>query len=320
LIASSKAVGVQVKDEITGHQFEINASVIVNATGPWAYKLLDSVLSNEKYKQQPLSKNFNIVIDGIGKDFAFGVKSKRESDAVLGESKRVYFFTPWLDKTVIGTAHFNHDPEAPIDTDVSVELPGFIEEVNEAYPSLDITQEDVEYVYSGFTPAESTTANHDTSRAHHTSLIDHADVDGIQNLLTVIGVKYTTARSTAQQVVNRVLKNLKANIKTIPNYTIEELRDDLSVVDDLSLDADVSEHDVDSIYRKNRTAHLHRAVDTEMVLKLEDYVLRRNNLTMRYLLDVQDLNIITTNLGEKLNLSKDEIQSQLNSINTKIHI
>ena len=318
MIASGKAVGVQAKDGVTGREFEIEASVIVNATGPWAYKLLASVVREDKYKRQALSKNFNIVIDSIGKEFAFGLKSKRASDAVVGESKRVYFFTPWLNKTVIGTAHFKHDIEAPLDTSVSRELPGFIEEINEACPALGLTKDDVRYIYSGFTPAEDTNENSDTSRAHHTSLINHAETDGIKNLLSVVGVKYTTARSTAEHVVRGVFKKLKKEIKDIPSYAIEELRDDLSSVDDLSLDATVSKEEVDAVYRKKRTEHLQRSIDTEMVLNIDDYFLRRNNLAIRGLLGLDDLKETAKMLAQKLNIHDDKSQVQQKDIYTKL--
>lgn len=318
MIASGKAVGVQAKDGISGREFEIQASVVVNATGPWAYKLLGSVVKGEKYKQQALSKNFNIVVDNIGKDFAFGIKSKRASDAVVGESKRVYFFTPWLNKTVIGTAHFEHDIEAPLDASVSKELPGFIEEINEAYPKLDLTKNDVRYIYSGFTPAEKAKDSSDSSRAHHTSLINHAETDGVQNLLSVVGVKYTTARSTAEQVVKSVFQQLKIEMKEISSYAIEEVRDELSSVDDLSLEAGVSKDEVDLTYHKNKAEHLQRSIDTEMVLNIDDYILRRNNLAIRGLLELDDLNEIAKILVAKLNIQDDKSQAQQEFIYTKL--
>ncbi len=324
LLTSDKAIGVCAKDEVTGREFDIHASVVVNATGPWAYKLLKFKLKADKYKHQPLSKNFNIVVDSINKDFAFGVKSKRASDAVVGSSKRVYFFTPWLNKTVIGTAHFKHEPkhesehqiEAPLDTNVANELPGFIEEINEAYPSLRLSLKDIRYVYAGFTPAE----DDNNSRAHHTNLIDHAEQDDIQNLFSVVGVKYTTARSTAQQVVRKIFKSLKIEVKDLPSYAIEELRDELSVVDDLSLDASVSEEEIVSVYRKNQKQHIKRSIGTEMVLKIEDYVLRRNNLAVRGLLATNDLDEIIKDLSEKLNIysDNDETQSQSEKIHARL--
>ncbi len=323
LIASNKASGARVKDMISKREFEIDASMVVNATGPWAYSLLNSALKNDHYAQQPLSKNFNIVIDNVDKDFAFGVKSKRTSDAVVGSSKRVYFFTPWLNKTVIGTAHFEHDKKAPLDTNVSDELPEFIAEINEAYPLLKLSAENVRYIYSGFTPAEESTKNHITSnhsasRSHHSSLIDHSETDGIQNLLSVVGVKYTTARSTAEKVVKMVFKQLKTEIKNVSTYRIDESRDKLSVVDDLSLETKVSKNEIDTIYRKNLIEHIQRSIDTEMVLNIEDYILRRNNLAIRGLLKVSDLNIATENLAEKLNIKEDEKQSQLEKVYAKL--
>ena len=319
LIASAKAVGVHAKDEITNREFDIDASVVVNAAGPKAYQLLHSTFKNDQYKQQALSKNFNIVIDNIGKDFAFGVKSKRASDAVLGSSKRVYFFTPWLNKTVIGTAHFEHDAEAPLNTNVSDKLPGFISEINELCPPLNLTASDIRYVYSGFTPAEDIVDGRGSSRAHQTSLIDHTEIDGVQSLLSVVGVKYTTARSTAEKVVKLVFKHLNKDVKGILSYAIEDCKDDLSVVDDLSINAFVSEEQLDLIYRNNQSEHIQRAIDTEAVLNVEDYILRRNNLAVRGLLGKKDITSIAKSVSMRLSINDEDMKLQLENIYTKLN-
>lgn len=327
LITSGKAVGAHVKDQMTNRSFDINASLVINATGPFAYRLLSSSMGKSKYDKQPLSKNFNLVIKNIGKDFAFGVKSKRASDAVVGSSKRVYFFTPWLNKTVIGTAHFDHDADKPLDTDISEELPGFMEEINEAYPSLSLSYEDVEYVYSGFTPAEHSDANDTLSRAHKTDMIDHSEADGIDNLLSVIGVKYTTARSTAEQVIDVALKHLKGNTKDISdlrpailNYSIDELRDENSQIDDLYFQSNVSEQEVNSIYRENLHAHVANAIGNEMVLSLEDYFLRRNNLAIRGILGKQDIIEVAKYLASKFSWKNDEYEAQLETVIKKLNL
>ena len=327
LISSGKAIGVNVVDKFTSKAFDINASMIINAAGPWAYSLLKPSFKNNQYNQQPLSKNFNIVVDSIGKDFAFGVKSKRTSDAVVGSSKRVYFFTPWLNKTVIGTAHFKHDPGETLDTDISEELPEFLSEINEAYPSTNLNMQNIKYVYSGFTPSEQSESNNGSFRAHHTSLIDHAEEDGVDNILSVIGVKYTTARSTAERVVDLVVERLQKNIndlsvaKILPSaYAIEELIDKYSKINDLNLQAIISEDEIDTVYRKNMHEHVNQSVDEEMVSSLEDYILRRNNLGIRGLLRKADIYAIANTLAKKFIWENNEVEMQVANIAKKIDL
>lgn len=324
LVAAGKTSGAHVVDQVSGAAFDIQASLVVNATGPWAYSLLKPSLKDKhKYINQPLSKNFNIVIDSLDKDYAFGVKSKRSSDAVVGSSKRVYFFTPWLNKTVIGTAHLPHQVAGSNDFDVSKDVSVFVDEINEACPSLSLNQNDIRYVYSGLTPAENVDAAREVSRSHHTSLIDHAVTDNVDNLLSVIGVKYTTARSAAQKIVDiivsRLARDLKTPLKQVPlNYAINEINDDFSSMDDLCLEAFPSQASITSIYREHIKEHVDNAVENEMVLSLEDYVLRRNNLAMRGLLTKEDLIPVTKGLVEKLGLQEDELNKQLRDISSRL--
>ncbi len=322
LIASKKSIGVHVKDMVTGRHFDIKASQIINAAGPWAYRLLKSSIGTDEYNFQPLTKNFNIVIDSIRKDFAFGVKSNRASDAVIGESKRVYFFTPWLNKTVIGTAHFEHDISKEMDTDVSSELPGFMDEINEAYPSINLSQDKVNYIYSGFTPAEQSSANDRSSRSHRTNIIDHARVDNIDNLISVIGVKYTTARSTASRVVDMVVDRINYKAKKIPisNYSLQEYKSIFSNIDDLCLQPIISQDKINTIYLKNMYKHISYTIEAEMVFNLEDYVLRRNNLAKRGYLGRQNLEKIAKEMANKFNWSDNQMKVQLENISKKLHI
>ena len=322
-ISSAKASGVMAADQLTKRSFNINASIVINATGPWAYRLLKQNFQNNKYQHQPLSKNFNIVVDHIGKDFAFGVKSKRASDAVVGSSKRMYFFTPWLNKTVIGTAHFEHGASQALDADISTELPEFVEEINEAYPSFNLDMQDIRYSYSGFTPAEPEDGKKSVSRSHLTSMIDHAEEDGIDNLLSVVGVKYTTARSTAQRVVDLVLTKLKYDSKQVKvpcNYALDKKIDKFAEIDELSLKSVVTEQELDSIYRSKIEEHIDHAIEEEMVLQLDDYILRRSNLAIRGLLLKSDVDGIVDKLAKKLSLSLEQMNSQLEIINNKLKL
>lgn len=322
-IVAGRASGVTATDQLTNRSLEIQASVIVNATGPWAYQLLTKGFKNNKYLNQPLTKNFNVVVDHIGKDFAFGVKSKRASDAVVGSSKRMYFLTPWLNKTVIGTAHLQQDNLERLDMDIDNELPEFIDEVNEAYPALNLKKDDICYRYSGYTPAEQKSDNSSTIRSHQTSIIDHKNEDDIDNLVSVIGIKYTTSRSTAEKVVDLIakklnLQDLAKNNLSDSNKGIHRYHHRYLDIDNLNFKSFPSQDEITSTYLEHIADHTKHAIKHEMVLNIEDYILRRNNLTVRGLLDREDLIQITQNLAGYLGVQKIDADRQLQSILNKI--
>jgi len=321
-IAKRKVYGVTATDQLNNSSFDIKANVVVNATGPWAFRLLNQNFKKSKYQNQILSKNFNIVVDHIGKNFAFGVKSKRMSDAVVGSSKRIYFLTPWLDKTVIGTAHFLHDDSENLSIKIDEELPDFIDEINEAYPALNMSMKDICYSYSGFTPAEPDDRKKSASRSHHTSIIDHNDEDGVDNLLSVIGVKYTTSRSTAQQVVDSVCSKLEmdtSNAQLPSNYIIDERVDEFSKLNDLCLKATISEHEINSVYRQHIDQHIQYAIEEEMAVCIEDYILRRSNLAMRGHLDNSDIEKIALQYSKTMSINVDQTEPQLKIIKQKLN-
>ena len=315
-IVAKKATGVTVTDQINYSTFDIRANLIVNATGPWAYSLLRNHVSKKKYQFQSLSKNFNIVIDHIGKDFAFGIKSTRDSDAVVGSSKRMYFLTPWLNKTVIGTAHFTHESEE-LNFDIDRELPGFIDEINQAFPSLNLDENKISYRYVGYTPTDSENKKQKPSRAHLTSIIDHEIEDGIENLLSVIGVKYTTARNTAQYVVDLAQSKLKLDASeknVVDDYSLDHQLDDCSNINLLSLHDHVSKNEIEFVYLKHIDQHIKYAINNEMSLKLDDYILRRNNLAVRGYLNKNQIEQITASFCKIQGIRPADVESELHSV------
>lgn len=201
--------GIRARDLLTDDEFEIRAALTVNCAGPWVAELL-------RLAPRPvaaagvagLARALNLVtrrlIDG---EHAIGVASARRSDAVLGRSARLYFITPWAGQSVIGTAHlpYRGSPDAwRID---QADVGQFIAEVNAALPAVRLGPEDVRYCYGGLTPAEGE-ADGQVRRSRQSQVLDHAHRDGLGGLISVLGVKYTTARLVAERVVDLALREL----------------------------------------------------------------------------------------------------------------
>jgi glycerol-3-phosphate dehydrogenase len=86
------------------------------------------------------------------------------------------------------------------------EVASFIGELNEAFPALDLQRSDVTLVHRGVVPA-APGADGSVSLEGHERIHDHAS-DGIEGLLTVAGTKYTTARGSAERVIDRAMRKL----------------------------------------------------------------------------------------------------------------
>jgi glycerol-3-phosphate dehydrogenase len=197
--ADRRVDGVLARDALTGREFEVRARVTVNATGPHVQRLLGT-FARPLNLHRPLTwtRNVNLVTSRVFDTAdAVGVGSQRASDATVGRSKRLFFVTPWQDCSIIGTSHIQHtgDIEDLVPA-VRADVDEFLREVNEALPRLRLQAGDIRYVHSGLTPAED-----DVVRSRRSILVDHASVDDVRGLVSVLGIKYTTAPNVGGRVI-----------------------------------------------------------------------------------------------------------------------
>jgi glycerol-3-phosphate dehydrogenase len=83
-----------------------------------------------------------------------------------------------------------------------------LDEINKFIPSARLTQDDVEAAYSGARPLVSRPGKSASDLSRKYQILDHGKISDRPGLLSVLGGKYTTSRSMAQDVVDRVCKQL----------------------------------------------------------------------------------------------------------------
>jgi len=186
--------GVRARDAIGGRQLDIRSRVVVNATGSAIDTLLKPLgLSSDV----PMLKAMNLVTRREAGDEALGGRSR---------SGRNLFLVPWRRRALFGTWESSRVCD-PADTAVDgQEVAAFIAELNEAFPALDLTLNDVTLVHRGIVPAA--VRNGRASLEGHEQVRDHA-AQGVEGLLTIAGAKYTTARAAAERITDTVLKKLQ---------------------------------------------------------------------------------------------------------------
>lgn len=204
--ANSRVSGVMVKDELTGKTSEIDASIVLNCTGPWADELLGT-----------MSKPIRPIIPGLALSVNFILKRLLIPDIAAGLSfaadtgTRLLFLMPWRGRTLAGTYYRSHEgpPSALKVTDEDIDL--FIRDLNTAYPSS-LTRDDIAIMHAGLLPTVEATHNErDPQLLGHSRMIDHAAVDGIEGLCSVVSIKYTTATTEARQAISMVERKLGHN-------------------------------------------------------------------------------------------------------------
>jgi glycerol-3-phosphate dehydrogenase len=189
IVRDNRVHGLRVTDRVTRTPFDIRASVVVNAAGPWTWRLFDARNRPGPGIPRPrFSVAMNLVVDRPPLPNAVG-------GLVDG---RFLFMVPWRDRAIVGTSH--DEPDAPGLVDPPERLApnprlvdALLSDAQQAFPKAGLTRESIALVHRGLLPAG---ARHGTL-LKRSIVHDHA-ADGLTSLITVIGVRYTTARATAE--------------------------------------------------------------------------------------------------------------------------
>jgi len=176
---------------------EIRARVALNCAGPWAVELLATLAPQAVGSlSMPLSKAMNLV-------------TKRplvETHAIGGPAAgRLLFIAPWRGHAIVGTSHDSFHGSAGTLTVKREDVARFLDQVHRAFPGAGLQISDISLVHRGLLPASS--GNGSNTLLKTSQVRDHR-LDGVSGLVSVLGVRYTTARATAQRAVDTVFRVL----------------------------------------------------------------------------------------------------------------
>ncbi len=206
----ARVLGAKAKDRLDGNELEIRAKVLVNASGPWFDNIL-SMLDGRREQRALLGKAMNIVVKRqLAPRYAVGVYSRRGAAENNGSVRsRLLFITPWRGCSLVGTAHIACD-SGPDDFKITEsDIQGFISDINRAYPAAAIGRDDVSFFYGGLVPIDAKDgATGEVRLSSRFRICDHRSEDGIEGLISVLGVKFTTARYVAEKTVDLVFRKL----------------------------------------------------------------------------------------------------------------
>jgi glycerol-3-phosphate dehydrogenase len=211
LIRSADAVvGAEVRDQTTGEVAEVRARAVLNAGGPWVPWLnepsglaggRDGTFSRDAcfLVRRRFPHPYGIAVQG----------STRDPDAVLSRSARHLFLLPWRQYTLCGVWHVVWKTR-PDTVQVPVaDLDRFIEEMNGAFPGLALGRDDVTLWNAGLVPfGENEPGAENLSYGHRSHVVDHRATDGVSNLVSLIGIRYTMARGDAAKAVDLICAKL----------------------------------------------------------------------------------------------------------------
>jgi glycerol-3-phosphate dehydrogenase len=187
--------GVRTVDETSGLVFNLNARLVINATGVFA----DSITRMDNPASKPVirpSQGVHIILD----------KSFLHSNSAIMIPKtddgRVLFAIPWYNEVVVGTT------DTPVD-EISLEPVALEKEISfilhtaGKYLVKSPGREDILCIYAGLRPLaadpDNPASTKEVSRRHKITLSP-------SGLLSIIGGKWTTYRRMAEETIDKAIK------------------------------------------------------------------------------------------------------------------
>lgn len=198
-----RVLGVAATDRVDGSAIEFRAPVVVNCagsrTGGLAGAFDPGMAEAARARLFHPSLAFNLLIDRPP-PAAVGL-----AVSPSGDGARSYFLVPWSGRIFAGTFYAARTAAAAPARPEPEEIAAFLADLDAALPGLELGPEAVLRVYAGLLPAA---AAGSLAQAKRPAVHDHGAAGGPTGLISVSGVKYTTARLVAEQAVGRVFAGL----------------------------------------------------------------------------------------------------------------
>ena len=195
-ITQGRARGVLLRDRTTGKDNRVNASWIVNCTGPWADRVCQR--SNVRTKKPMLGgvRGSHIVLPR----FPGAPTAALYTEAADG---RPVFVLPWNDQVLVGTTEVPDTSDPGKATPSAQEIEYLIKLVAGMFPKAKLSAHDIKYVFAGIRPLPNAPTDKPSAVSRRHFLHDHSD-EGATRMISVIGGKLTTAASLARECARKI--------------------------------------------------------------------------------------------------------------------
>lgn len=260
LKSGGKVSGVQARDRLTNENYEIQAKVVINATGVFT----DDVMKMDDSRHENIvtaSQGIHVVVDRAFLPGNTAIMVPRTDDG------RVLFAVPWNGKIILGTT------DNPVSKILDEPIPSeeettFILKHMGRYLSRDPEKKDIRSIFAGLRPLvkgnKKTTA--ELSREHYIAISD-------SGLVTITGGKWTTYRKMAEDVMNIAINRFQLPDKKCATRELRLENDDYL----FDTDSEASSEKIHPDFEITKD-QIRNAVKHEMCMTIEDALCRRTRV------------------------------------------
>jgi glycerol-3-phosphate dehydrogenase len=194
LKTAGRVTGMRVRDVLSGAELDVQARMTINCAGPAVNQVMAMFGVT---RDIPLARAMNLVTSKPASDMAL---------AAPGRSGAMLTLVPWHGRALIGTA-LSSEFKQPADLAVTeTEIEAFVNDANHAFPALKLARADVTLVHRGIVPAQRGKGRH-PELLGAAQILNHAS-ERAPGAMTVVGVKYTTARAIGARAAAAAARTL----------------------------------------------------------------------------------------------------------------
>ncbi len=195
-LAHGRARGLLIRDLLTGADQTVEASWVVNCTGPW----VDRVCRRFSLKTaKPLLggvRGSHLVL----RRFAGAPATALYTEAADG---RPIFVLPWNEQILVGTTEVADTDDPATATPSGDEVQYLLQAVTRLFPKAQLSSRDIHYTFAGIRPLPYAPDSKLSAVTRRHILHDHSD-EGTARMISVLGGKLTTAASLARECARMV--------------------------------------------------------------------------------------------------------------------
>lgn len=194
LKAAGRATGVRLNDRLTGETFDVHASIVINAAGPWVFQQFGLGEEPQNAGRVRLTKGVHLVMPPLSSNNAVLLTAKSDG--------RVFFLIPWYGRTLLGTTDTDYSGN-PADVRVESQDINYLLDAANGYLKTRWSRTEVHGAYVGLR-----TLQNEADQSASGVSREWSFEETIPGLMTSLGGKYTSARIDATSAVNHILTKL----------------------------------------------------------------------------------------------------------------